>query len=118
MEDRIPGRLQHRHMTCCEKGGRHGRQACRVQRWHHCGDVVFQTGGLVYDNGLQRISDTVLVSGSFSPSGHLFGNGTLLTTLSQFPTFDSTPLSDLLQTVVPYLIPHSLEICIVSIYYL
>ena len=20
-----------------------------VQRWHHCGDVVFQIGGLVYD---------------------------------------------------------------------
>ena len=20
-----------------------------VQRWHHCGDVVFWTGGLVYD---------------------------------------------------------------------
>ena len=49
MEDGIPGRLQHRHETCCEKGGRRGRQACRVQRWHHCGDVVFRTGGLVYD---------------------------------------------------------------------
>ena len=50
MEDGIPGRLQHHHETCCEKGGRHGRRACRVQRWHHRGDVVFQTGGLVYDN--------------------------------------------------------------------
>ena len=49
MEDGISGGLQHRHMTCCEKGGRHGRRACRVQRWHHCGDVVFRTGGLVYD---------------------------------------------------------------------
>jgi len=49
MEDRIPGRLQHRHETCCEKGGCHGRQACMVQRWHHHRDVVFQTGGLVYD---------------------------------------------------------------------
>jgi len=49
MEDGISGRLQHCHMTCCEKGGRRGRQACRVQRWHHRGDVVFQTGGLVYD---------------------------------------------------------------------
>jgi len=49
MEDGIPGRLQHRHETCCEKGGRHGRRACRVQRWHHRGDVVFWTGGLVYD---------------------------------------------------------------------
>jgi len=49
MEDGIPGRLQHRHETCCEKGGRHGRRACRVQRWHHHGDVVFQTGGLVYN---------------------------------------------------------------------
>ena len=36
-------------MTCCEKGGRRGRRACRVQRWHHRGDVVFQTGGLAYD---------------------------------------------------------------------
>ena len=49
MEDGIPGGLQHRHKTCCEKGGRCGRQACMVQRWHHHGDVVFQTGGLVYD---------------------------------------------------------------------
>jgi len=50
MEDRIPGGLQHRHKTCCEKGGRRGRRACRVQRWHHRGDLVFRTGGLVYDN--------------------------------------------------------------------
>jgi len=28
MEDGIPGGLQHRHETCCEKGGCHGRQAC------------------------------------------------------------------------------------------
>ena len=49
MEDGISGGLQHRHMTCCEKGGHRGRQACMVQRWHHRGDVVFQTGGLVYD---------------------------------------------------------------------
>ena len=50
MEDGIPGRLQHHHEMCCKKGGRRGRRACRVQRWHHHGDVVFQTGGLVYDN--------------------------------------------------------------------
>ena len=49
MEDRISGGLQHRHKTCCEKDGRHGRRACMVQRWHHHGDVVFRTGGLVYD---------------------------------------------------------------------
>ena len=49
MEDGIPRGLQHRHETCCEKGGRHGRQACMCQRWHHCRDVVFRTGGLVYD---------------------------------------------------------------------
>ena len=49
MEDGIPGRLQHRHETCCEKGGHRERRACRVQRWHHCGNVVFRTGGLVYD---------------------------------------------------------------------
>ena len=34
---------------CCEKGGRRGRWAYRVQRWHHRGDVVFRTGGLAYD---------------------------------------------------------------------
>ena len=50
MKDGIPGGLQHRHETCCEKGGHRGRRACRVQRWHHHGDVVFRTGGLVYDN--------------------------------------------------------------------
>ena len=50
MENGIPRGLQHRHKTCCEKGGRCGRRACRVQRWHHRGDVVFRTGGLVYDS--------------------------------------------------------------------
>ena len=50
MEDRIPGGLQHRHKTCCEKDGHRGRWACMVQRWHYRGDVVFRTGGLVYDN--------------------------------------------------------------------
>ena len=50
MEDGIPRGLQHHHKTCCEKGGRHGRRACRVQRWHYHGDVVFRTGGLVYDS--------------------------------------------------------------------
>ena len=50
MEDGISGGLQHCHTTCCEKGGHCGRQACMVQRWHHRGNVVFWTGGLVYDN--------------------------------------------------------------------
>ena len=49
VEDGIPGGLQHHHKTCCEKGGRRGRRAYRVQRWHHHGDVVFRTGGLAYD---------------------------------------------------------------------
>ena len=49
MEDEVPGGLQHCHKTCCEKGGCCGRRACRVQRWHHCRDVVFRTGGLVYN---------------------------------------------------------------------
>ena len=40
MEDRISGGLQHCHETCCEKGGYCGRQACMVQRWFHCWDVV------------------------------------------------------------------------------
>ena len=50
MEDGISGGVQHRHKTYCEKGGHRGRRACMVQRWHHRGDVVFQTGGLVYDS--------------------------------------------------------------------
>jgi len=50
MEDGIFGGLQHHPETCCKKGGRHGRQACMVRRWHHRGDVVFRTGGLAYDN--------------------------------------------------------------------
>ena len=50
MEDGISRGLQHCHEMCCEKGGCHGRRACMVQRWHHHGDVVFQTGGLVYDS--------------------------------------------------------------------
>jgi len=49
VEDGIPGGLQHCHKICCKKGSRRGRQACMVQRWHHCEDVVFRTGGLVYD---------------------------------------------------------------------
>jgi len=50
MEDGISRGLQHCHKMCCEKGGRRGRRACRVQRWHHRGDIVFWTGGLAYDN--------------------------------------------------------------------
>ena len=49
MEDGIPGGLQHRHKTCCKKGGHRGRRTCMVQRWHHRGDVIFRTGGLAYD---------------------------------------------------------------------
>ena len=52
MEDGIPEGLQHRHKTCCKKGGRRGKWACMVWRWHHRGDIVFWTGGLVYDKGL------------------------------------------------------------------
>jgi len=40
MEDGISRGLQHRHETCCEKGGRRGRWACMVQRWFHRRDVV------------------------------------------------------------------------------
>ena len=56
MEDRIPRGLQHHYKTCCEKDGHRGRWACMVQRWHHCGDVVFRTGGLVYDIRIQRVA--------------------------------------------------------------
>ena len=55
MEDGISGRLQHRYEMCCEKGGRRGRRACMVRRWHHRRDVVFLTGGLVYDNRGQKV---------------------------------------------------------------
>ena len=40
MEDGISRGLQHRHETCCEKGGCCGRRACMVQRWFHRRDVV------------------------------------------------------------------------------
>ena len=40
MEDGIPGGLQHRHETCCEKGGCCRRQACMVRKWFHRGDIV------------------------------------------------------------------------------
>ena len=50
MEDGIPGGLQYRYKTCCEKGGCRERRACMVRRWHHRGDVVFRTGRLVYDS--------------------------------------------------------------------
>ena len=40
MEDGIPGGLQHCHKTCCEKGSRHGKRACMVQKWFYHGDVV------------------------------------------------------------------------------
>ena len=49
MEDGIPGRLQHRHETCCKKGGRHGRRACMVRKWSSPQGHCFRTGGLVYD---------------------------------------------------------------------
>ena len=50
IEDGIPGGLQHCHKMCYKKGGCHGRRACIVRRWHYRRDVVFRTGGLVYDN--------------------------------------------------------------------
>ena len=59
MEDGIPRGLQHHHKTCCEKGGRRGRQACMVQRWHHRGDVVFRIGGLAYDT-MTEMEGTIL----------------------------------------------------------
>jgi len=40
VEDGIPRWLQHRHKTCCEKGGCCERQACMVQRWFHHGDII------------------------------------------------------------------------------
>ena len=49
MEDGISRGLQHCHKTCCEKGGRRGRQACMVQKWSSPQGRCFRTGGLVYD---------------------------------------------------------------------
>ena len=66
MEDGIPRGLQHCHKTCCEKGGCHGRWACMVQRWHHYGDVVFWTGGLVYDTLKLKFITSRLFSSSIS----------------------------------------------------
>ena len=40
MEDRIPRWLQHRHEMYCKKDNHCGRQACMIQRWFHCGDVI------------------------------------------------------------------------------
>jgi len=56
MKDGIPRGLQHHHEMCCEKGGRCGRQACMVQRWHHRGNVVFWTGRLVYDTIVTKVT--------------------------------------------------------------
>ena len=77
MEDGIPGGLQHRHKTCCKKGGCCGRQACRVQRWHHHGDVVFRTGGLVYDNSAIQFPTVVLQQSPNSlPSQYIMEDAT------------------------------------------
>ena len=40
MEDGISRGLQHCYETCYEKGSRHRRWACIVQKWFHHGDVV------------------------------------------------------------------------------
>ena len=45
MEDGIPGWVQHRHKTCCEKGSHCRRQACMITLQGY----NFQMGGLVYD---------------------------------------------------------------------
>ena len=56
MEDGISRGLQHRHETCCKKGGRHRRQACMVQRWFHHGDVVSGPVDFVYDINTRELS--------------------------------------------------------------
>ena len=40
MEDGIPRWLQHCYKTCCKKSSCHGRQACMIRRWFHCGDII------------------------------------------------------------------------------
>ena len=57
---------------------------------------------------LQRIGDTVPTPDSFILSVYLFEDEMLLTTLFQFPTFDSTSWLTLPQTVVLYLTQHFL----------
>ena len=61
MEDRIPGGLQQCHKTCFKKGGCRRRRACIFWRWHHRGDVVFQTGGSAYDtNKTFTVTDSLI----------------------------------------------------------
>ena len=60
----------------------------------------------------------VLVPSSFFLSNHLFEDGTMLTTLPQFPTFCLAPLSTLLQTVISDPKPHFLVTHETSIHYL
>ena len=57
MEDGIPRGLQHRHETCCEKGGHHRRRACMVQRWFHHRNVVSR------QMDLYMTAEVVVVSG-------------------------------------------------------
>ena len=40
MKDRIPGWLQHRHETCCEKDGCCRRQACMIWRCFYCRNII------------------------------------------------------------------------------
>ena len=77
---------------------------------------IILTNIFVYD--LQRISGTILIPDLFSLFGYLFEDKRWLTALSQFPIFNSAPLSILQQTVVLYLTLHSLVIYATSIYYL
>ena len=62
MEDGIPGWLQYCHKICCEKDGHHGRWACMIQRWFHCGDIVSGQVDLYMTNKERLIENTMKVN--------------------------------------------------------
>ena len=72
MEDGISRGLQHHHKTCCEKGGRHGRQACMVQKWSSLQGRCFRTGGLVYDKKTETQILLIPVTNTIDFSSHKF----------------------------------------------
>ena len=66
---------------------------------------------------LQKTINIVLVLGLFIQSDYLSINEIMLTALFWFPIFYSTPLLNLLQTVVSYPESHSLVIYVASTHY-
>ena len=63
MEDRIPRGLQHRHKTCCEKGGRHGRRTCMVRKWFHRRNIISGQVDLYMTKRIQPAPVPVIIDG-------------------------------------------------------